>query len=298
MDEWKLRTFFAALRLGSFSKAAVELHTTQSAVSQTLRRMEDELGCTLLTRTHAGVALTTAGQALLPSLLAAETALGNIASRAAALTRGQEIPLAIGACASIANTLLPAALQAYQAEHPRARFHLFIGTDILPEWLPAGKVDVALGDASRLGTFAFEPVADDPYFAVVPRTSVAEDMTALTHEALAQLPLLMAPRNVLAEHLAALSQRQTIIDCDDDSTLLSMAAAGLGATAMPALSLESLRPLPASVRILPLVPETKRVLGIAMRNEAPPDVRRFTEDLKTRMQRFFAAGDASEAQES
>ncbi|MCI6285013.1 LysR family transcriptional regulator [Selenomonas sp.] len=218
MDEWKLRTFFAALRLGSFSKAAVELHTTQSAVSQMIRRMEDELGCTLLTRTHAGVALTTAGQALLPSLLAAETALGNVASRAAAITRGQEIPLAIGAFASIANTLLPAALQAYQAEHPRARFHLFIGTDILPEWLLAGKVDVALGDASRLGTFAFEPVADDPYFAVVPRTSVAEDMTALTHEALAQLPLLMAPRNVLAEHLAALSQRQTIIDCDDDSS--------------------------------------------------------------------------------
>ena len=56
MDEQKLRTFFAALRLGSFSKAAVELHTTQSAVSQMIRRMEDELGCTLLTRTHAGVA--------------------------------------------------------------------------------------------------------------------------------------------------------------------------------------------------------------------------------------------------
>ena len=77
-----------------------------------------------------------------------------------------------------------------------------------------------------------------------------------------------------------------------------MAAAGLGATAMPALSLSSLRPLPKGVRILPLVPETKRVLGIAVRNDAPADVRRFTEDLKTRMQHFFAAGDASEAQES
>ena len=58
MDDIRLRTLLAAVRLVSFSKAAAELHTTQSAVSQTMRRLEDELGCALLTRTHAGVALT------------------------------------------------------------------------------------------------------------------------------------------------------------------------------------------------------------------------------------------------
>ena len=84
------------------------------------------------------------------------------------------------------------------------------------------------GDASRLGAFSFTPLADDRYFAVVPRGSISEEKNALTQDELAHLPLLMAPRNALGEHLDALADSQTIIDCDDDSTLLSMAAAGAG----------------------------------------------------------------------
>ena len=65
--------------------------------------------------------------------------------------------------------------------------------------------------------------SDDRYFAVVPRGSIPEGKNALTQDELAHLPLLMAPRNALGEHLDALADSQTIIDCDDDSTLLSMA---------------------------------------------------------------------------
>ena len=280
MDDIRLRTLLAAVRLGSFSKAAAELHTTQSAISQTMRRLEDELGCQLLARTHAGVALTDEGRALLPALLAADAALARVKEEAAALRRGQEPPIAIGAFSSISNTCLPRILQGYQAAHPRVRYRLFIGTDILAEWLLAGKIDIALGDETRLGNFSFTPLADDRYFAVVPRGSIPETQNAMSQQELAALPLLMAPRNALGEHLAAQADRQTIIDCDDDSTLLSMAAAGLGATAMPALSLQSLRPIPESVRILPLIPETKRILGCATRKETTPQVRAFGAYLK------------------
>ncbi|MCI7539554.1 MAG: LysR family transcriptional regulator [Veillonellaceae bacterium] len=280
MDDIRLRTLLAAVRLGSFSKAAAELHTTQSAISQTMRRLEDELGCQLLARTHAGVALTDEGRALLPALLAADAALARVKEEAAALRRGQEPPIAIGAFSSISNTCLPRFLKGYQTAHPRVRYRIFIGTDILSEWLLAGKIDIALGDETRLGNFMFTPLADDRYFAVVPRGSIPEEKSTLTQDELAHLPLFMAPRNALGEHLEAQADSQTIIDCDDDSTLLSMAAAGLGATAMPALSLKSLHPLPESVRILPLVPETKRVLGYATRKEIAPQMQAFGAYLK------------------
>ena len=107
MDDIRLRTLLAAVRLGSFSKAAAELHTTQSAVSQTMRRLEDELGCALLTRTHAGVALTDEGRALLPALLAADAALVRMKEEAADLQRGQEPPIAIGTSSAGRNPRLP-----------------------------------------------------------------------------------------------------------------------------------------------------------------------------------------------
>ena len=66
-----------------------------------------------------------------------------------------------------------------------------------------------------------------------------------------------------------------------------MAAAGLGATAMPALSLKSLHPFPRNVRILPLVPETKRVLGYATRKETTPQVQEFGAYLKEAWEQFM-----------
>jgi len=118
------------------------------------------------------------------------------------------------------------------------------------------------------------------------QSAVSQTMRRLEDE-LAHLPLLMAPRNALGEHLEAQADSQTIIDCDDDSTLLSMTAAGLGATAMPALSLESLHPLHRNVRILPLVPETKRILGYATRKEIAPQVQAFGAYLKETWGQFM-----------
>lgn len=57
-----LRTFEAAARHISFTKAAVELHLTQSAVSRQIRIMEDFLGLKLFRRVNQRLALTDAGR--------------------------------------------------------------------------------------------------------------------------------------------------------------------------------------------------------------------------------------------
>ncbi|MEP4190668.1 MAG: LysR family transcriptional regulator, partial [Sneathiella sp.] len=57
-----LRVFEAAGRLGSFSVAAEELLVTQSAVSRQIILLEDELGCSLFSRSRSGVTLSTYGR--------------------------------------------------------------------------------------------------------------------------------------------------------------------------------------------------------------------------------------------
>jgi LysR family glycine cleavage system transcriptional activator len=66
-----LKVFWAAARHGSFVKAANELHVTASAVSLQIRQLEDELGLKLFERTPKGLALTAAGNRVLPDVNAA-----------------------------------------------------------------------------------------------------------------------------------------------------------------------------------------------------------------------------------
>jgi LysR family glycine cleavage system transcriptional activator len=59
-----LRGFEAAARLLNFTRAAEELHLTQSAVSREIRSLEDRLGLRLFERSKGGLRLTQAGVAL------------------------------------------------------------------------------------------------------------------------------------------------------------------------------------------------------------------------------------------
>jgi DNA-binding transcriptional ArsR family regulator len=77
-----LRAFEASARHLNLTRAALELHVTQTAVSQHIRKLEEHLGKPLFRRLPRGLALTDEGLALLPTLSDAfarmETALEQI----------------------------------------------------------------------------------------------------------------------------------------------------------------------------------------------------------------------------
>jgi DNA-binding transcriptional LysR family regulator len=76
MDLTLLRAFITVAREGNLTRAAVQLHLTQPAVSLQIKHLQEALGVTLFTRTSHGLSLTRDGQALLPH---AERALGAAA---------------------------------------------------------------------------------------------------------------------------------------------------------------------------------------------------------------------------
>ncbi|MFH8932732.1 LysR family transcriptional regulator [Streptomyces griseosporeus] len=102
MDPHLLRTYVTVARLASFSEAARELGYTQSAVSQHIAALEQDLGAPLLTRRP--VAPTAAGERLLehagPLLLRLDAARADVARMAAAPQQGLTLaaaPTALGA---------------------------------------------------------------------------------------------------------------------------------------------------------------------------------------------------------
>ena len=66
MDAKDLATFEAVARLGGMGRAARELNTVQSNVTQRVRRLEEALGVSLFERSRGGARLTPAGERLMP----------------------------------------------------------------------------------------------------------------------------------------------------------------------------------------------------------------------------------------
>ena len=66
IDSRQLRAFVSLARHGSFTIAARELCLTQSAVSHSMRALEEDLGCRLFDRMGKKILLTLAGEQLLP----------------------------------------------------------------------------------------------------------------------------------------------------------------------------------------------------------------------------------------
>ncbi len=278
MDSYKIHVLLTALRTGSFRKAAIELNCTQSAVTQSMNSLENELGCKVLLRNHNGIRLTPEGEELLPLFMEADASLMRLGERARQLAGGSPAPLRIGAFSSISSTWLPRLLQEYHQLYPEIRFDIQVGIDRLSEWLLNGSIDLALGDTARCHAFRWFPLMDDPYFAVLPESLVPESscITHITQEALASYPFVMAPMNALERYLSICPGNQLRVNCDDDSTLLSMVAQGIGVTAMPRLCLQK---IPENVRILELTPPVKRILGVALPNSPSKEAARFARHL-------------------
>ena len=125
MDLGQLETFLVVAREKSFARAAERLYRTQPAVSLALKRLEDELGETLLDRTTKGGTLTDAGTTLLPLAQRMLDLRKQIIDTFGSLKGLQQGRLNIGANDSVSEFLLPGVLLAYQQAHPAIRIQAY-----------------------------------------------------------------------------------------------------------------------------------------------------------------------------
>jgi len=142
-----LRKFVVVAEELSFTRAARRLHVVQSGVSSAIQGLERELGAVLFDRDRHRVALTDAGQALLPearATLAAAQAAQDAVAQARAGLRGT---LTVGTLTSTGSVDLPELLGRFHDTHPRVAVHLrqsAAGSAGLARQVIAGELDLAL----------------------------------------------------------------------------------------------------------------------------------------------------------
>jgi DNA-binding transcriptional LysR family regulator len=117
-DYAELRAFAAVIRHGSFTRAAAALGLSASALSQTIRSLEDRMGQRLLNRTTRSVAATPAGLALAERLLPVLDDLDGVVDAAFAAAGEVSGPLRLNVV-RVAIQPLAQLLPGFLARHPR-----------------------------------------------------------------------------------------------------------------------------------------------------------------------------------
>lgn len=140
-----LRYFVAIAEEQSLTRAAARLHIAQPPLSSQLRKLESELGTTLVHRTARGVHPTEAGRVLLDE---ARRILHEV-DQASRMTRdagsGLVGRLALGFIPSASNLVLPPILRRFKAEYPDVTLHLQeMRPDEIVDRLHDGRVDIGL----------------------------------------------------------------------------------------------------------------------------------------------------------
>ncbi len=179
-----LAVFAAVARERSFTRAAAQLGVSPSALSQTIRNLEERLGIRLLTRTTRSVASTEAGERLLRTLA---PRLEEIEAELAALSELREKPagtVRITAGEHPAISILQPALKRFLPDHPDITVEIIIDpglTDIVAGGYDAGvrmgeqvakdMVAVRIGPQMRMAI-----VASPDYFAQRPLPKTPQDL--------------------------------------------------------------------------------------------------------------------------
>ena len=192
MDSTDLGFFSAVAVAGGIGRAANDLHTVQSNVTQRIRGLEHELGVQLFHRSKRGVTLTSMGNRLLPYA----TRIHELLAEARRAVRDETTPdgeLRIGSLETTAALRLPPLLTAYATRCPEVDLQIETGTtEALIESVLDRKLD---------GAFVSGPVAHQD---LVSLPVIEEELVLVT-------PPQIRTRRHVAEYLSSGAGRKVIV---------------------------------------------------------------------------------------
>ena len=292
MDIRQLKHFRAVAETLHFGRAAESLGMTQPPLSQSILRLEQELGAPLFVRTKRSVALTPFGaQWLVPVRTALDSvnALPDVARR---LRDGEAGRLELSFVSTADYSILPALVRRYAALYPDVEIALIEATsDVQIAALLDGQGQAGIiippAEGALPRSLLYRKLVSEPLIAAVPESWLAEKRLSLRAgklppEGLIEAPLVIFPRRsapafhdlVLDYYIAHGAQARIAQEAIQMQTIISLVSAGMGIALVPA----SLRNLARTgVRYVDL-PEDAPSLETGLvwrRGDATPTLGRF-----------------------
>lgn len=264
----KYGIFMKVIETGSFTKAAALLGYSQSAVSQAVKTLEQDLNAVLVSRKRDGVALTSDGQQFLPYIQAIANAEEALGKRSQEMQGLENSTIRIGTFTSVSRTLLPQLMSSFKRLYPKTNFILRQGEySSISQWIEDGSVDFGFVNKEAVSGLVVKPLYKDKMLAVLPPN---HDLGAMEQISLTQLtkePFILLdegeyslPLNAFREHQLEPRLEYTVYD---DYTILAMIRQGLGVSLMYKIVLEGFE---AGLTVRPLREQLERTVALAWKN--------------------------------
>lgn len=243
----QMQYFVALADTGSFSRAAVACHVTQSTLSDAIRQLEETIGVSLIDRSNRTMSLTAAGEEALRRMKALLVDAREMVDAA----RSSQAPLSgrirLGVIPSIAPYFLPRTLPELRRAYPDLRLHLREDlTRTLLDDLRGGRLDICLiAFPVQTDGLVSEVIAEDSLLlAVDARHRLAGRATVRREELADETLLLLEDGHCLRDHIRAvapdLADRQNEeIRASSLTTLVHMVDNQLGITFLPRIAIEA-----------------------------------------------------------
>jgi LysR family hydrogen peroxide-inducible transcriptional activator len=280
MNLQDIRYLVAVAEHRHFGRAAEACNVSQPTLSSQIRKLELELGVTLLERTNKRVDITPVGSQILTH---AQRALAE-AAQMEAVARAARDPLIgalkLGVIPTLAPYLMPILLKPLRQAFPGLTIELWEDqTRALIDGLRNHRLDAALlatpPEAPEITEIA---LFSEPLLAALPLDHRLAASAAVSEESLAEELLVLADGHCLATHALAAcgksaparaAQRGAFqgMQAATLETLVNLVAAGYGATLIPALAAGSLGQRGIALR--PLAGQSSRTIRLVSRPGFP-----------------------------
>jgi DNA-binding transcriptional LysR family regulator len=273
----QLEYFVAVAQLRHFTRAAARVHVAQPSLSKQIRALEREIGAPLFSRARGNIALTPAGETLLPL---ARRILADVESarlqlqELTGLARGR---LRLGATPSLSTVLLPDVLRRFRGAYPGIELRVEEnGSRDLVRLLAHGELDLALiilplhtGDPALVT----RPILREPLVVAAPKDEPSIRARSLLVRDLDRYPLVMFREGYDLRDVTLTACRRArieprfAVEGGEMDAVLRFVEAGLGVAVVPTMVLEG-RP---RLRRIPFAPPgLTREIALAHRRDIEP----------------------------
>lgn len=242
----EIDVFVKIVERGSFKAAAEELHLTQSAATQRLKKLEEALGTRLIERTTRTVSPTVVGRQFLPLakrlLLQVDQSMADLAD----LAGGRSGTVTISSLISVATHILPAALQRFSASKPDIGVRIIDDAEReIAAHVRRGEAEfgIDMDTADTEPDIASIPVLDDPYVFICHPEHAHAAEAPVTWDELAEMnPMMLGSRSgtsqlILSQVAPRSAGGSSRHEVQHLSTLIGFVEAGVGGGVVPSMAI-------------------------------------------------------------
>lgn len=234
----QLKAFVTAAEQGSFTRAAAQLHITQSALSGLIRELEQQLDIRLFDRTTRQLHVSAQGRSLLPAAQRVLHELARLGEEAGRLKTGARGVVRLAVSQQLAASVMPVLMARFGRYEPDITVRLSdCSVEQVLRQVQSGEVDLGIGPERALpDDIQAERLFSLPFHVVLPERHPLARQAEIPWQALADERLIVLSGPFTAQLAAALPEplAKRISAAEDRvnflSTALGMVRCGLGLT--------------------------------------------------------------------